>query len=242
MLLFVHPDKSQITDFIMWADVEFIMQLEIMERRNFNSQDVAILDLSEINSLSGIGNGETLYVVCHGGRGSSKTSLNGFRMEWEDLGILIGKKLGIGCTRIVLFACFVADGNVGTRGIDLFVKGLKSKRSGVAVIGYKGATVTTTFNAIGARDGGSKLDDPIHTLDESTEWRNTQRSLLDSFKPQLQFEGFLQSNPNCYPQDKAIAAAEISEKFYYAYGSTMQSQGMYYPANHGNSIPVTVTS
>ena len=242
MILFVHPDKMAITDFIMWADVEFCMQLEIMETAKFETQDVAILDLGEIAGLSGVAAGETLYVLCHGSKGSQYTILDGHREHWTALGAEVGENLSVACKKIVLFACYAGHGDIGQRGIDLFVKGLAGKRKGVEVVAYKGATVTTTFNTIGARDAGSFGADPIHTLDESTAWYPKQVTLIDSFTPQAQFNSFLDTTAKATVRDRAIAAAGISEPFYYAYGQTMQKEGNYFPAVNAQSIPVSLTS
>jgi hypothetical protein len=242
MILFVHPDKMAIKDFIMWSDVEFCMQLEILERRNFKTQEVAILDLGEIEGLAGAAAGETLYVLCHGGLGSPSTSLDGYRIHWTELGTMVGSHLGESCKKIVLFACYAGDGDIGKRGIDLFIKGLAGKRKGVAVVAYKGSTVTTTFNAIGARDAGATGVDPISTLNESTQWYPKQVDMISIFAPQEQFKSFLGSRTGASVRDRAIAAASISEPFYYAYGTTMQREGNYFPAMSPQSVPITLTS
>jgi hypothetical protein len=243
VILFVCKDKSKITDFIMWADVEFAMQLEIMEMGKFEDQSVTIIDLREAGELGGIGSGETLYVLCHGSLNSPNTSLQGEKYSWFVLGAFIGGKLGMNCGKIVLFACYAASGTIGSRPIDLFIKGLQSKkREGIVVVGYQGATVTTTFNTIAARDEGANMSDSILTLDGNTNWRDKQKELVINYFPQKQFDSYLDTFTNATTREKAINAARITEKFYYAYGSEMQKNNRFYAVGIGMGLAVTLTS
>jgi hypothetical protein len=226
----------------MWADVEFAMQLEIMEMAKFKTQDVTILDLSELNQLAAIAKGETLYVLCHGSAGSDRTSLQGERYLWADLGEAVGGRLGIGCTKIVLFACYAAAGQINQRPLDYFTAGLAKKRKGVAVVAYQGATVTNTYNTIAARDKGAGSSDAVLTLDDQTAWKTEQKDLISGFTPQLQFNSYLESNPHATPRAKAINAAERTRDFYMAYGTQMQEKGRFYAVGVNQGAAVTLVS
>jgi hypothetical protein len=242
VILFVCKNKSTITDFIMWADVEFAMQLEILEMKKFQTQEVTITDLSELKQLATIATGETLYILCHGSPGSNATSLQNERYSWAVVGEAVGTYLGIGCTKIVLFACYAAVGVINQRPMDHFTTGLSKKRQGVTVVAYQGATVTNTYNTLAARDKGANSLDAVLTLDDQTNWMAEQGNLISQFTPQLQFNSYLQSNPNATPRAKAINAAERTRDFCMAYGTQMQENSRYYAVGVNQGAAVTCLS
>jgi hypothetical protein len=226
----------------MWADVEFAMQLEILEMKKFQTQEVTIIDLSELKQLATIATGETLYILCHGSPGSNATSLQNEHYRWGSVGTDVGTYLGAGCTKIVLFACYAAVGVVTQRPMDYFTTGLSKKRQGVTVVAYQGATVTNTYNTLAARDKGANSLDAVLTLDDQTNWMAEQGNLISQFTPQLQFNSYLQSNSNATPRAKAINAAERTRDFYMAYGTQMQQNSRFYAVGINQGAAVTCVS
>ncbi|WP_347988077.1 hypothetical protein [Methylomonas sp. AM2-LC] len=245
MILLVHKDMSQIKDFIMWADVEFAIQLELLETQRFQTQDCTIIDLLGLDQLKDIDSSEPLYVICHGGKNSNETYLDGYKHDWTSLGDLIGKHLSVKANKIVLFACYAAYGTVNYRPIDLFAKGLSTFRKGVKITGYKGATVTNTIGTVTAREqpGGSSHD-PFLVANDSTMKRagEVDTELRNNYTPQLQFDSFLQSEPKASPRKKAITAANKAEQFYAAFSKQFMEESLYYAVGSNLGLPVVVTS
>ena len=244
MILLVHSDLGKIKDFIMWADVEFAMQLELLETRRFDTQEVGIIDLGGLDSLGGIDASEPLYIICHGGSGSPVTTLDGEHYRWDSLGAAVGRKLSGDCKSIVLFACYAADGSVGSRPIDVFVKGLGKHRSNVCVTAYQGATITNTMATVTARDSKNLGYHPILVADElrMKDAGTLDDSLRNTHQPQLKFDSYLKANPKASNRAKAINAANISESFYVAFGKDMASDDKIYAVSNNKGQPVALTS
>jgi hypothetical protein len=248
MILLVHTNKAKIKDFIMWADVEFAMQLELLETRKFQSQECTIIDMSELDQLGGIASNEPLYIICHGGLNDPQTSLDGCHYHWKDLGELIGEKLSVNARKIILFACYAASGSAPKRPMDRFAKGLSILRKGVSITGYQGATVTNTMGTVTAREvPGGLGHDPFLVLDESTNEKSVKGDeeddrLRKEFFPQKQFDSFLLSEPNATARKKAIVAAHKAEEFYAAFSKSFEQNGLYYSVGNDLGLPVTITS
>jgi hypothetical protein len=254
MILLVHSDKSKIKDFIMWADVEFAMQLELLETRRFSDQAVGILDLGELGQLAGVAAPEPLFVICHGGKGVMKTSLDREGYAWDWLGEQIGAALKAKPSRIELFACWAGFGDVGSRPIDAFAKGVGKAQPGIPVIAYLGATITNTMGTIGAREaqgGGGHgavlvADDaklgPNPLVPSAPSASGLDTSLRKLHTPQEKFNSFMQGNPKATARQKAIAAAEEASAFYLAFGSGVQQDALIYAVGSDRANPVTVTS
>jgi hypothetical protein len=245
MILLVHNTKANIKDFIMWADVEFAMQLELLETRKFQSQECTIIDMSELDQLGGIASNEPLYIVCHGGQNDNRTSLDGCRYHWETLGMMVGEKLSVNARKIILFACYAASGSAPNRPIDLFARGLGIRRKGVCITGYQGPTVTNTIGTVTAREqpGGLGHDAFLVVDPNSMSLAGTiDKGLRSNFFPQAQFDSFLKSEPNATARKKAIVAAEKAEKFYAAFSTAFTTYGLYYSVGNDLGLPVPVTS
>ena len=245
MILLVHNNKAEITDFIMWADVEFAMQLELLETRKFESQECTIIDMSELDKLGSIGPGEPLYIICHGGKNSNRTSLNGCHYHWKNLGIRVGEKLAFGAKKIILFACYAAYGAAPKRPMDLFATGLGFRRKGVSITGYQGATVTSTIGTVTAREvpGGLGHDAFLVVDDDMMSIARVEDEYLKgTFFPQTHFNSFLLTEPNATARKKAIVAAQEAEQFYAAFSTTFENDGLYYPVGDNLGLPVTITS
>jgi hypothetical protein len=245
MILLVHNNKAEITDFIMWADVEFAMQLELLETKKFESQDCTIIDMSELDKLGSIGAGEPLYIICHGGQNSNVTSLNGCHYNWKNLGIRVGEKLAFSARKIILFACYAAFGAAPNRPMDLFAKGLGFRRKGVSITGYQGSTVTSTIGTVTAREQPGGLGhDAFLVVDpnEMTSALYMDQDLRARFFPQEQFNSFLISEPNATARKKAVVAAEKAEQFYKAFSKKFEKYGLYYSVGEDLGLPVTITS
>ncbi|WP_137937658.1 hypothetical protein [Chitinivorax sp. B] len=245
MILLVHSNMSAITDFIMWADVEFAMQLELLETKRFDTQDCTIIDLSGADKLANIAQGEPLYVVCHGGEGSSTTYLDGEEYDWQALGKDIGTKMSAHAKDIILFACYAAHGQQGHRPIDMFATGIQSAgKKGVKITGYQGATVTNTMGTVTAREFGGVNHEPILVANaqpsKMKKAGKIDNQLRDTFTPQIQFDAFLKSVPKATPRAKAIAAADKAESFYAAFSKAFIEKQLYYPVGHQNALPIVV--
>jgi hypothetical protein len=250
VILFAHSDKSQITDFIMWADVEFAMQLQIMETRDFANQAATIIDLSELASIGGLGANEPLFVICHGAPFDMKVTeptsyLDGESYKFFDLGNMIGSHLPATVCRIELWACYGADGPIGRRGLDRFAAGVRGHKGGVPIRGYVGATVTNTAATVTAQQGSSSTSADAVLVVNETKMDTagfTDTAMRIRFAPQKSFDSYLGGTPNATPRQKAIRAAEQAEGFYTAFSNTLTSNKVYFGIGDNRSRPVTVTS
>jgi hypothetical protein len=250
MILLVHSDKSKITDFIMWADVEFAIQLQVMITRDFASQSADIIDLSELDSIRGMGGNEPLFVIAHGSPYNPsvpepKTSLDGEKYAFSWLGDQIGQRLPGTVASVELWTCYGADGPKPYRAIDRFALGVGAHRHGVSIKGYVGATVTNTMATVAAQQASSLAStSAVLVVDESRMGTAgaVDKSLREALGPQESFNSFLKSAPRATARQKAIRAAERAEGFYATFAKTLQKQGVFYGVGSDRSNPVVVPS
>jgi hypothetical protein len=242
MILLVCSDKNTVSDFIMLADIEFVMQLEALEGNGFGNQLFTIIDMTELGRIRQMRTNETLYLVSHGN--NTHAILGTEKYEWNALGQLIGTNLPPSMAGVEVLACNAATApSSGKTGIRKFADGIGQHQHGVPVRGYKGATVTNTAATVTTREVGGS-NGPVLVIDGSTEWyEKGQKPLLTQYDNEIQqFKSWCASNKGATLQDKAIVAAAMTWTFYAAYATEFVGKKYFYQKQHDSLVKEIVFS
>jgi hypothetical protein len=243
MILLVCQNKNAVSDFVMLADIEFVMQLEALDGGPFGNQLFTIIDMTELNRLGNMKSTEVLYLVCHGDE--THASIGSDEYEWTALGRQLGPKLPGSLKHIENLACDAASPPMfgGKTPLRKLADGIGETRQGVKIRGYLGPTVTNTAATVTAREQNGP-DGPVLVIDDSTKWhKKGQKPLLKEHDIEIQqFNSWCSSNKGATLQDKAIVAAEMTWKFYVAYAEKFVGKKYFFQAQHNSLRPVVETS
>ncbi len=194
MVLVVIDKVANLSQFVMWASVEFAMQYNAQYEKFVRGRAIPttlppVLDLATLGTISGMADGDVLYMVGHGNAQSTKMwagPFDGSEKTYEFLGGAIGahvkgKKIVVHCG-----ACFAAAGDASS-GLNKIAKSLASAgATGITVKGFKGATVTNIASGPTAVVNTAKMSSAQSTQDtligEKDSGGLTSQQRLDSWR------------------------------------------------------------
>lgn len=150
-MVFVVIDKiANLSQFVMWASVEFAMQYNAQYEKFVRGRAIPttlppVLDLSTLSAIAGMSDGDVLYMVGHGNTPPTHMwagPFDGKQKTYQFLGTEIGKHVKGKKIVVHCGACFAAAGNVSSGLIKIANALASAGATGCTVKGFKGATVT----------------------------------------------------------------------------------------------------
>jgi hypothetical protein len=217
MVLVVIEKIATLTDFIMWASIEFARQYEVFDSQDYN-RSPQVIDLSQLSQLGGMKGGELLYMVGHGDSDGTQMYAGDWKKETPVKYEQLGERLGAHISATIVIhcgACFAGKAQPVSSGLKKIATGLQAKgKTGIKVKGFQGATVTNIVGGPTTVVDNSKFNDALSLQSQLTNPGKSSNPFAKFLAPQAKFDAWRTNAPGASVIETAEKSAELNWGFF----------------------------